>query len=64
MAKQEAIQQRKERGRDNELREAHRRAFEQIKQAATRRDRALVVHAAIEQLVDACERFVWGGRTA
>lgn len=64
MAKQERVQQHRERGRDHELREAHRRAFEQIRQAAARRDRALVVHSAIEQLVDACEAFVWGRRTA
>jgi hypothetical protein len=63
MARQEKVQRRKEQRRESELREAHRRAFEQIKAAAARRDRALVVHAAIEQLVDACEAFVWG-RTA
>lgn len=45
------------RDRDNELREAHRAAFERIHQARLEADYQTKVSQAVADLIDACESY-------
>jgi hypothetical protein len=48
--------------REDQLRQAHRRAFDKIRAASTTTDYQQLVAAAVEELVDACEAYI--ARTA
>ncbi len=48
----------RKRTRDDDLRQAHGRAFQKIKDSAMDRDRRRRITQAIEELIDACEVYV------
>ena len=43
--------------RDDELRDAHQRAFTKMHEASARADRRRVVSEAVQELIDACEAY-------
>lgn len=56
---QKQIQQ-SSRSRDDELRRAHQRAFEEIRRASDSADERAGVTLAVQHLIEACEAYVWG----
>jgi hypothetical protein len=46
--------------REDELREAHQRAFDKIQSATARPDYREAVSRAVAELIDACEAYVNG----
>ena len=57
MGKLRSLSVRRSRDRDEELRDAHRRMFEEIGQSWTTPRREEQVSEALERLIDACEAY-------
>jgi hypothetical protein len=57
MGKRHSLSVRRNRGRDDELRAAHRRMFDEIEQSRTTPRREEQVSEALQRLIDACEAY-------
>jgi hypothetical protein len=57
MGKRRSLSVRRGRDRDEELRAAHRRMFDQIEQSRTTLGREEQVSDALQRLIDACEAY-------
>ena len=44
--------------RDDDLRDAHRRAFDKIREAVNSTEREALVSTAVTELIDACEDYL------